>query len=256
MIVCTFGIISAFDAAAPGRYFARMAERQARLKLGVLVSGSGTNLQAILDAVAEGELDAEVRVVISNQPSAKALERAERAGVSTMVISHKEYKERAAFDEQLVRALREAGVDLVVLAGFMRVVTPVFLDAFPGRVVNIHPALLPSFPGVHSQRQALAHGVKVAGCTVHYVDAGTDSGPIIAQAAVPVLDGDTEESLSARILVEEHRLLVLVLQAIAHGRIEIVAGAAGERARVETHGLSAEWFVRSRADSPRGESRV
>jgi phosphoribosylglycinamide formyltransferase-1 len=219
-----------------------MAPRAARLKLGVLVSGSGTNLQAILDAVAEGRLDAQVRVVISNQPEAKALERAARAQVSTVVISHREHKDRAAFDRLLVQALREAEVDLVVLAGFMRIVTPIFLDAFPGRVVNVHPALLPAFPGVHGQRQALEHGVKVAGCTVHFVDSGTDSGPIIAQAAVPVLDGDSEESLSARILVEEHRLLVLVLQGIAEGKVEIVPGVTGARPRVETHGLSERWF--------------
>jgi len=220
-----------------------MAERTARLKLGVLVSGSGTNLQAILDAVAQGVLTADVRIVISNRPDAKALERAALARVPTTVISHNELRDRAAFDRRLVEALREAGVDLVVLAGFMRVVTPIFLDAFPGRVVNIHPALLPSFPGVHGQRQAIEHGVKVSGCTVHYVDAGTDSGPIIAQAAVPVKDGDTEETLSARILVEEHRLLVLVLQAIAEGKVEIVTGGAGSRPRVETHGLSAHWFA-------------
>jgi phosphoribosylglycinamide formyltransferase-1 len=220
-----------------------MAERTARLKLGILVSGSGTNLQAILDAAAQGVLDADVRIVISNQPDAKALERAARAQVPTTVISHREFKDRAAFDRRLVEALREAGVDLVVLAGFMRVVTPIFLDAFPGRVVNIHPALLPSFPGVHGPRQALEHGVKVAGCTVHYVDAGTDNGPIIAQAAVPVLDGDTEETLSARILVQEHRLLVLVLQAIAEGKVEVVTSSAGSRPRVETQGLSARWFA-------------
>jgi phosphoribosylglycinamide formyltransferase 1 len=232
-----------------------MEERTKRLKIGVLVSGSGTNLQAILDAVAEGVLTADVRIVISNQPEAKALDRATRARVPTRVISHREFKDRKVFDERLVEALREAGVELVVLAGFMRVVTPIFLDAFPGRVINIHPALLPSFPGVHGQRQALEHGVKVAGCTVHYVDAGTDSGPIIAQAAVPVLDGDTEETLSSRILVEEHRLLVLVLQAIAEGKVEIVAGS-GSRPRVETHGLSARWFAEPPGATPRGGTGV
>ena len=224
-----------------------MAERTSKLRLGVLVSGSGTNLQAILDAVKKGTLQADVRIVISNQPDAKALERAARADVPTVVISHRELKDRAEFDRRLVEALREAGVELVVLAGFMRVVTPVFLDAFPGRVVNVHPALLPSFPGVHGQRQALEHRVKVAGCTVHFVDSGTDSGPIIAQAAVPVHDDDTEETLSARILIEEHRLLVLVLQAIAEGKVEIVAGEPGSRPRVETHGLAATWFAGTRA---------
>jgi phosphoribosylglycinamide formyltransferase 1 len=235
-----------------------MAERTAKLKLGVLVSGSGTNLQAILDAVANRALDADVRIVISNRPEATALERAARAGVPTAVISHREIKDRAEFDRRLVKALRDAGVSLVVLAGFMRVVTPIFLDAFPGRVVNIHPALLPSFPGVHGQRQALEHRVKVAGCTVHYVDAGTDSGPIIAQAAVPVFDDDTEEALTARILVEEHRLLVLVLQAIAEGKIEIVTGTPGTRPRVETHGLAARWFIdgAAKAKAKAGETSV
>jgi phosphoribosylglycinamide formyltransferase-1 len=210
----------------------------AKLELGVLVSGSGTNLQAILDAIADGRLDAQVRVVISNQPGARALERARAAGVPTSVISHREFPDRAAFDARVVAALRDAGVSHVVLAGFMRLLTSVLLDAFPWRIVNIHPALLPAFPGVHAQRQALAYGVKVAGCTVHYVDAGTDSGPVIAQAAVPVLDGDTEDTLSARILVEEHRLLVAVLAAIAAGRVRVVAGESGVRPRVVTDDLS------------------
>ena len=211
----------------------------AKLELGVLVSGSGTNLQAILDAIADGRLDAEVRIVISNQPGARALERARAAGVPTSVISHHEFPDRAAFDARLVAALRDAGVSHVVLAGFMRLLTPVLLDAFPWRIVNIHPALLPAFPGVHAQRQALSYGVKVAGCTVHYVDAGTDSGPVIAQAVVPVLDDDTEDTLSARILVEEHRLLVAVLAAIAAGNVRVVAGESGARPHVVTDGLSA-----------------
>jgi len=205
----------------------------AKLKLGVLVSGSGTNLQAILDATRAGTLDAEVRVVVSNQPAARALDRAAAAGVATAVISHREFPDRASFDGRLVAALREADVSHVVLAGFMRLVTPVLLDAFPWRVINIHPALLPAFPGVHAQRQALAYGVKIAGCTVHFVDRGTDSGPVIAQAAVPVLEGDTEESLGARILVEEHRLLVAALGAIAEGKVRVVEGVGGARPRVE-----------------------
>jgi phosphoribosylglycinamide formyltransferase-1 len=204
----------------------------AKLRLGVLVSGGGTNLQAILDAVGDKRLDAEVRVVVSNQPTARALERAKGAGVATEVISHKEFPDRAAFDARVVARLREADVTHVVLAGFMRLVTPVLLDAFPWRVVNIHPALLPAFPGVHAQRQALAYGVKVSGCTVHFVDSGTDSGPVIAQAPVEVLDDDTEESLAARILVEEHRLLVGALSAIAADRVRVVEGAPGMRPRV------------------------
>jgi phosphoribosylglycinamide formyltransferase-1 len=219
----------------------------AKLRLGVLVSGSGTNLQAILDAVAGGTLDAEVRVVVSNRADCKALDRALAAGVSTRVISHRDVPDRARFDEQLVAALREADVSHVVLAGFMRLVTPVLLDAFPWRIINIHPGLLPAFPGVHSQRQALDHGVKIAGCTVHFVDIGADTGPVIAQAAVPVLDGDSEESLSARILVQEHRLLVAVLDAIADGKVEVVPGTAGMRARVVADDLSARLFSGKRA---------
>jgi phosphoribosylglycinamide formyltransferase-1 len=219
----------------------------ARLRLGVLVSGGGTNLQAILDAVARGTLDAEVCIVISNQAAAYALERAKSAGVPTSVISHREFPDRAAFDTKVVARLEEAGVTHVVLAGFMRLVTPVLLDAFPWRVINIHPGLLPAFPGVHAQRQALDYGVKVSGCTVHYVDSGTDSGPVIAQAAVPVLDGDTEESLGARILVEEHRLLVAVLAAIAADEVRVVPGPSGSRPRVVAQDLSARLAARERA---------
>lgn len=200
--------------------------------LGILVSGSGTNLQAILDAVASGKLRAKIGVVLSNVATAKALDRARAAGVTTAVVDHKAHPTREAFDAAVVETLRGHGVTCVVLAGFMRIVTPVLLDAFANRVVNIHPALLPAFPGTHAQRQALAYGVRVSGCTVHFVDAGTDTGPIIAQAAVPVLDDDTEETLRDRILVEEHRLLPMVLQWIADGRVEVVLGGAGERPRV------------------------
>jgi len=208
----------------------------ATLNLGVLVSGSGTNLQAILDAVAEGRIDARVRIVVSNKPNVLALERAARANVPTQVLSHRDYANREAFDEALVATLREAGVDLVVLAGFMRILTPRFLDAFPDRVVNIHPSLLPAFPGVDSQKQAFDYGVKIAGCTVHFVDAGTDTGPIIAQAAVPVLDEDDAESLRRRILEQEHELLVSVLGWLSEGRVELVRDAAGGRTRVRVRG--------------------
>jgi phosphoribosylglycinamide formyltransferase-1 len=204
----------------------------AKLKLGILVSGSGTNLQAVLDATRAGALDADVKIVISNQPNVRALERAKAAGVPTCVIAHRDFVDRAAFDAALVAALREADVTYVVLAGFMRVLTAAFLDAFSWRVVNIHPALLPAFPGVHAQRQALAYGVKVAGCTVHFVDAGTDTGPIIAQATVPVLEADTEETLTARILDKEHRLLVAVLAALQAGEISVIPGEGQTRPRV------------------------
>lgn len=218
----------------------------AKLKLGVLVSGSGTNLQAILDATRAGALEAEVSLVISNQPGVRALERAKEAGVAARVIAHREFTDRAAFDTELVAALRQTGVTHVVLAGFMRVLTAAFLDAFPWRVVNIHPALLPAFPGIHAQRQALQYGVKVAGCTVHFVDAGTDTGPIIAQAPVPVLEGDTEESLTLRILREEHRLLVAALAAIADGEVTVVPGEGGSRPRVHLSDRAARRFAEAR----------
>ncbi|MBI2391103.1 MAG: phosphoribosylglycinamide formyltransferase [Deltaproteobacteria bacterium] len=191
------------------------------LDLAVLVSGSGTNLQAILDAIARGELDARVRLVISNVPGVKALSRAEAAGVPTLVVPHKQFPTRDAFDAHLVERVREAVGDrgVVVLAGFMRILTATFLDAFPRRVINIHPSLLPAFPGVDAQKQAVEKGVRITGCTVHLVDAGTDTGPILGQAAVPVLDDDDRDTLAARILVQEHRLLPGVLQWIAEGRL-------------------------------------
>lgn len=202
------------------------------LVLGVLVSGSGTNLQAILDAVTAGRLAAKVGVVVSNVATAKGLNRARAAGVPAIVVDHKAYADRAAFDAAVVEVLRAHGVGCVVLAGFMRLVTPVLLDAFPHRVINIHPSLLPAFPGVHAQAQALRYGVRVTGCTVHLVDAGMDTGPILAQATVPVLDGDDEASLIARILEKEHELLPKVLQWIAEGRVEVAArGERGEGAR-------------------------
>ena len=186
---------------------------------GVLVSGNGTNLQAILDACMRGTLDARVSCVISNRMQAFALERASRAHVPAIAIPHQGFESREAFDRAVVAALRQHGVEWVVLAGFMRLITPELLRAFPGRLVNIHPSLLPAFPGVAAPRQALAHGVKVTGCTVHFVDEGVDSGPIIAQRAVPVLEGDDEARLSARIHEAEHELFVSVLQDIATGRI-------------------------------------
>jgi len=202
------------------------------LRLGVLVSGSGSNLQAILDAVAAGTLAAEVALVLSNKPDAFALERARRAGVQTAVVSHRDFTTRELFDAALVQALSAHRVDCVVLAGFMRIVTPVLLDAFQDRVINMHPALLPAFPGAHAQADALAYGVRVSGCTVHFVDAGTDTGPIIAQSVVPVVDGDTVESLSARILAEEHALLPTVLQWVADGRVVVERSDAVGRRRV------------------------
>ncbi len=206
--------------------------------LGILVSGSGTNLQAVIDAVESGRLRAKIGVVISNVPTAKALDRARAAHIPTVVIDHKAYPSREAFDGAVVESLRGSDVDCVVLAGFMRLLTPVLLGAFPQRVVNIHPALLPAFPGIHAQAQALAYGVRVTGCTVHLVDAGMDTGPILAQATVPVLDGDDEETLRDRILVKEHELLPAVLQWIGDGRVEVVPpepGVSGGRPTVRVH---------------------
>lgn len=195
------------------------------------MSGSGSNLGAILAAIASGELDAEVAVVISNKPGVRALERAAEAAVPTEVLSHRDHASREAYDRALVARLRAARVEWVVLAGFMRIVTSELLDAFPDRVLNIHPALLPAFPGVDAQAQALAYGVRVTGCTVHLVDAGVDTGPILAQAAVPVLPDDDRERLAARILVEEHRLYVEVLRQIAAGRVLVEQAAGGGRRR-------------------------
>jgi phosphoribosylglycinamide formyltransferase 1 len=192
------------------------------VNVGVLASGSGTNLQALIAAAARGDLGpARLAAVGVNVPGCGALQRAADAGIATFVLDHKTFASRETFDAALIETLRRHQVELVVLAGFMRLLTPAFLAAFPQRVVNIHPALLPAFPGTHAQRQAFAYGVKVSGCTVHFVDSGTDTGPIIAQAVVPVLDGDDEESLRGRILVEEHRLLPSVVRAIAEGRVTV-----------------------------------
>jgi phosphoribosylglycinamide formyltransferase-1 len=189
------------------------------LDLGVLVSGNGSNLQAILDAIANGTLDARVRLVLSNRAQAFAVERAKKANVPTRVVSHQAHASREAFDAQLVEALRQHGAEWIVLAGFMRILTPVFLNAFRGRVLNIHPSLLPAFPGVHAIQQALRHGVRVTGCTVHWVEEGVDSGPIIAQRAVPVLPGDNEDSLAERMHRAEHELYVQALAELANGRV-------------------------------------
>jgi len=206
------------------------------LRLGVLASGSGSNLQAILDACAARRIPAEVAVVICNVPGARALQRAAEARVPAVLLPHGEHKRREDYDARLVTELRSRGVELVCLAGFMRIVTPVLLSAFPQRVLNIHPSLLPAFPGMHGVRQALQAGVRVSGCTVHFVDEGTDSGPIVIQAAVPVLEGDTEESLAARILAQEHRIYPRAIQLVADGRISFdgrrvrVSGAPGDPA--------------------------
>jgi len=187
----------------------------------VLVSGSGSNLQSIIDNIEAGKLQAGIACVISNNANAFALERARRHGVPALHLDHRIFPGREAYDTALVETLCEYKVDLVVLAGFMRIITPVLIDAFPNAIMNIHPALLPSFPGLHAQRQALDYGVKVSGCTVHFVDAGTDTGPVIIQSAVPVLEGDTEESLSARIQIEEHRIYPQAIRLFAEQRLKV-----------------------------------
>jgi phosphoribosylglycinamide formyltransferase-1 len=174
-------------------------------RLGVLISGRGSNLQALIDAVADGRLDATISVVISNHDAVEGLERARRAGIEAIGVNHRSWRSRDEYDRALVNELRQRQVDVVCLAGFMRILGAPMIDAFPNRILNIHPALLPSFPGVDAQRQALEHGVKVAGVTVHLVTSEIDGGPIVLQRVVPVLDTDTLDALSSRILAEEHR---------------------------------------------------
>src|SRR3990172_7345858 len=182
------------------------------VNIGVLVSGSGTNLQSIIDAIEAGRCDASIKIVVSNKADAFALERAKKHGIATAVIRVKDFPAREAFDAEVLRILRENGVELIVLAGFMRIISRVLLDAYHMRIMNIHPSLLPSFPGLEVHKAALEYGVKFSGCTVHFVDGGLDSGPIIIQAAVPVKDEDTVESLSKRILAEEHRIYPEAIQ--------------------------------------------
>ncbi len=200
-----------------------------KLKIAVLASGSGSNLQAIIDEIATGLLPAELCLVISDKPDAYALQRAQKANVPTKILLPQDFTSRADYDAQLVQLLQAAKVEVVALAGYMRLVTPTLLNAFPQRVLNIHPALLPSFPGLHAQRQAFEYGVKVAGCTVHFVDEGMDSGPIILQAPVPVLDTDNADSLTARILEQEHIIYPLALRLLAEGKLHIV----GRRVQID-----------------------
>jgi len=186
-------------------------------RLAVLISGRGSNLQSIIAAIAEGRLEAQVAVVVSNRAGAPGLERARAAGIESIHLSPGDYPNRDAYDQAVADALVSRGVSLVCLAGFMRLVGRPLLDAFPNRILNIHPSLLPAFPGLDAQRQALEHGVRVTGVTVHLVTAGLDDGPIVGQAAVPVLDGDTVETLAARILVEEHRIYPEAIRLVLDG---------------------------------------
>ena len=191
------------------------------LAVGVLASGRGSNLQALLEACARPEFPARIAVVISDREQAVALERARGAGVEALWVNPKDFGDRQAFDLALVDELQRHEVGLVCHAGFMRILSPAYVRAFAGRALNVHPSLLPAFPGLHAQRQALEHGVKVAGATVHFIDEGVDTGPIVLQAAVPVERGDTEETLAARILVQEHRLYPEAVELFAQGRLRI-----------------------------------
>ncbi|MDR2821153.1 MAG: phosphoribosylglycinamide formyltransferase [Desulfovibrio sp.] len=191
------------------------------VNIAVLASGNGTNAQAIIDKAAAGILDADIRLVLSNRPGAGALERARKAGIPSRVLDHAPFADRALYDSELAAILRDCGAHIIVLAGYMRLLTPGFLAAFPNRVVNIHPALLPSFPGTRGGADAMAYGVKISGCTVHFVEEAMDSGPIIIQAAVPVDPEERLDSLMRRIHALEHRIYPQALQWLARGRLTL-----------------------------------
>ncbi len=191
------------------------------LKIGIIASGRGTNAQCLINAIEEGRLSATIELIISDRPEAGVLERAKKHGLEHVLVRENEYVTRAEFDGEMMNLLKGRGVELVVLAGFMRVLGPAFIEAFPERIINIHPALLPSFPGLNVHKKAIKHGVKFSGCTVHFVDSGLDTGPIIIQAVVPLLDDDTEDTLAARILREEHRILPEAVSLIASGSITV-----------------------------------
>ncbi len=190
-----------------------------KYKLGILVSGRGSNLQAIIDAIQKGEVNAEIAVIISNKKKALALEKGDRYGIPALFLDPKLYGSKKDYDLALVEKLQSYAPDLICLAGYMRILRTEFIQAFAGRIINIHPSLLPSFPGLHAQKQALDHGVKIAGCTVHLVEEEVDAGPIILQAAVPVLNEDNEDSLSARILQQEHIIYPQAIQMFIEGRV-------------------------------------
>jgi phosphoribosylglycinamide formyltransferase 1 len=192
-----------------------------QVPIGVLISGSGTNLQAIIDAIEAKRLDASIELVLSNKADAYGLSRAESHGIAAEVLDHKVFPSREAYDQAIVDLLRARGVELVALAGFMRLLSPILVRAYANRIMNIHPALLPAFPGLHVQKKALQHGVRFSGCTVHFVNEECDEGPIIIQAVVPVFSDDSEETLAARILKEEHRIYPRAIQLYAEGRLRI-----------------------------------
>ncbi len=189
------------------------------MKLAILCSGRGSDLQSIIDSIQRGELQAEIEVVITDKPNVQALDRAAKAGIKNICVDRKNFSSREDFEKEILKNLSE--IDLVILAGFMRILSPEFVKKFSGRLMNIHPSLLPSFPGAHAHRDVLAYGVKVSGCTVHFVDEGTDSGPIILQSAVEVLDDDTEETLSARVLEQEHKIYPQAIKLFVEGKLKI-----------------------------------
>ena len=193
----------------------------AKENLGILCSGRGSNLQSIIENIDNGNINAEIKIVLTDKPNAMALNRAKDAGIKAVCVNRKEFETREAFEEALIKELKAANVTLVILAGFMRLLSPLFVRAYEGRIMNIHPALLPSFQGAHAHRDVLAYGVKVSGCTVHFVDEGMDSGPIILQEAVPVLDGDTEETLAARVLKVEHKIYPEAIRLFEEGKLKV-----------------------------------
>jgi len=191
------------------------------VNIGVLASGRGTNLQAIIEAVEDGRIEGKIKIVISDNSDAYALKRAEQNNIDTQYIDFKSFKNREDYDKEIIKSLEEKKIDLVVLAGYMRILSPYFIRTYKNKIINIHPALLPSFPGLHAHKQAVEYGVKVSGCTVHFVNEGVDSGPIILQKAVEVKDDDTEESLAERILREEHRIYPQAIQLFSQGKLII-----------------------------------
>lgn len=209
-----------------------------RINVGVLASGRGTDFQSIVDAVERGELDVNISILICNNKDALVIERAKRHGIDWRYIDHRG-KTREEFEREVVKALKEKNVELVVFAGFMRLVTSFLINEFKNRIINIHPSLLPSFPGTQGQKDALDHGVKVTGCTIHFVDESVDGGPIIWQKAVPVKEDDTVETLSQRILEEEHKFLPLAIKLFAEGRLKI----EGRTVRIDTSGIELPSFV-------------
>lgn len=209
------------------------------LKIGVLASGRGSNFQAIIDEIEAGRILAKIEILIVDNSDAYAIERAKKHGIPYMYINPKEFKTKEVFYEKIRDELLSKGVELVILAGFMRIVKKPLLDAFPNRIMNIHPALLPSFPGLHGQKQAVDYGVRISGCTVHFVDEGVDSGPIIIQAAVPVHPDDTEDSLSERILKLEHKIFPEAIRLFAEGRLEV----HGRKVKIKDYQLPDRFFT-------------